>query len=394
MRRGLQLLCARVQIAASAAAHDLSTVAASCLEFPLQSGLRPAHSFASVALQDAVCAPVTSALLAAVFEAATAPATLAMLPSSLALHLKLRALVAACHACVPLADASAHQAVIATTQDVLTRVVDLWRRGRELQAELARRGDLAFKTNAQRERVFTLTEEDEDEAAFRADHRSMTAAFADLLDGPHEDDDAAADAAIALATVDDDEASMAAVSRQLAATLEDPAIQRAIVGMHTHVASVLFRDALLPSAPSAAAPHYSVAEHAASLADTTYELGAALLQSQSGCLEAWVDAPAAAGVLRRLLRQLDVIKVRAKRSEEGVDVALPCLAEAQLAVAPVQNLVARLDALLARFPEQPMLLQIHAVSTRLLGASRGVPVSEFGLVKGPGRQVWGRGGVG
>ena len=386
LRRGLQLLCVAIELRVSTASAgcELSQVTASCLAFPMHLGtgdskvqeggshaLLSASELSSSGMRNTICSSISVSILDAITNSAgaVAPATLQTLPTTLSLHLKLRGLIAACHACVPLSDLAAVRPVIVRTHDVLTSVADLWRRGRDLQAELARREDALFKTNAQRERVFTLTEEEEDEDAFRKDHKNMTTAFADLMDGPP--DDCVDDDMLPLDMINDDEASMAAVSRKLVSTLEDPMIQCSIVGLHMHVSNVFHNDLIGPVSAIRELPDLglqTVAGHASALADVAYELGAMLLQSQSGYVEAWVDEASCCGALRQLLKQLEVTRVEARSgSRDSVDVSEPCVSEAILAVDPVSLLLARMDMLLARFPDQPMLLQIQMICSRILG---------------------------
>jgi hypothetical protein len=58
----------------------------------------------------------------------------------------------------------------------------------------------------------------------------------------------------------------------------------------------------------------------------------------------------------------------ASAGSQAVDISQPCLREATLVVAPVTALRARVDALLRRFEEQPMLLQLQTICDRILRA--------------------------
>ena len=67
-------------------------------------------------------------------------------------------------------------------------------------------------------------------------------------------------------------------------------------------------------------------------------------------------------------------------ADEAVDIQGPVVEEAVLLQAPVRALQARLAALLVEWPDHPLLLQLDAISQRLLGVPSHAPCKTVTLI--------------
>jgi hypothetical protein len=159
-----------------------------------------------------------------------------------------------------------------------------------------------------------------------------------------------------------------------------PAQQREIATMHACiVAHVSRRLGARYGAPPPAAIASDAAQHDASTAceDAAFARGCQLLELCGGAVPAAVDAVATGALMSQLVARIAELDAGGAATgvnsggipkAEGLDMAEANADEAALAVAPVGALLARVRELLARFEEQPMLLQLQAICQRILGA--------------------------
>lgn len=167
--------------------------------------------------------------------------------------------------------------------------------------------------------------------------------------------------------------------------------QQTIATLHacivTHLASSA--DTTYGQPPSDALTSAAVQQRQATeLQHSCFRLAAQLSEVAGGALAPRMDAVATGGIVSQLLARLSELtvgggnlpgrhaamhsgdKFAAERKHEGIDMAVPNVDELVLVVTPVAALRDRALALLARFEEQPMLLQLRTICDRLLGAHR------------------------
>ena len=246
-------------------------------------------------------------------------------------------------------------------------------------------------------RVLIQTDEEAAAASFAKSFSDPTSTFADLLQVPtaHSSGQAAdpeQDAQSPAGSTQDEPSS-----HQLHAKLLSAEQQHYMASAHAcavHAAllklggrSPLSADSGLLTVNGADSGAFAREHHGAS-----FTLGMAVLEAAGCAVPEHIDSAATSALLRHILRShsaatpqlassnhLSPAPVdgmpgpsshtkKAAAQSEGLDVECSCPAEAALAVKPVAAVQAQVQALLDRFEDQPLLLQLDAICSRILCA--------------------------
>lgn len=146
--------------------------------------------------------------------------------------------------------------------------------------------------------------------------------------------------------------------------LQDTDMQQSIVEAHqralAHVLSQCNRLDSFPTMPNDP-------EDTLHVADCLSTVGTQLLEACGGYASGDLRSSTIGTCIRQILSSFSQLTAT-KQDSASVDVYKPCVAEMILAVSPVQSLFHNVEALLDRFPEQPMLEKLQTICRRVLGA--------------------------
>lgn len=244
-------------------------------------------------------------------------------------------------------------------------------------------------------RVRIQTEEQEAAEAFAGTFADPSGAFADLMHAPDAQPALNHDAPPANGMAEapkGDQQGGATLRAQLLSTQQQRRLAAAHACMvHAALLKLLGRSSLSADSALLATPGGDAHSFASEHDSGRFALGMAVLEATDCNVPPHIDCAASSSLLRSLLsaHQAAAPRVHSKRGathtaggnsiisaqrkhstahSEGVDVEGACHDEAALAVKPVAAVQERAQALLARFEEQPLLLQLDAICGRILGA--------------------------
>ena len=344
VRYGLALGVGAAEITARGTGSLLETAAQRLLAFPRQEG--PFISLESLEVQRMVSNATAQAVKerAAAHGSSNADAA-GYAAGTMARITLLRAAMHAAreewlHAATPEAQSKA----VARLHVIFNAFVIVWEDIKEEEARRAAEEAELFKTKSRT--VGVPTEEEEAEEEFQNQYPDQFAAFEDLADPDdllvEEDPDMAF-------KPKDEEKQESAAAAFSAKSYFLGEILNEVVSAHAEVFS--------GSTPFATVPSRKAFMR-------SYELGMHLVELAGGCLSAELDDATLTGHLYAAANRGRELVVQC--TSEEADIHQPCPEEAVLVQAPLQAVRLHIGALLEEWPEHPVLMQLDAISDRIL----------------------------